>query len=55
MTPTEVADARFCARGPDEDRPPHQWEYLGRVKQAYRCRICPVQLTKSQLKEATDA
>lgn len=55
MTPEEVADHRFCARAVDEDRPAHQWEYLGRVAQAYRCRICPVEVSKAKLKEATDA
>jgi len=34
---------------------PHQWEYLGRKAQGYRCVICQLRVTKSELKVATDA
>jgi len=34
---------------------PHEWRYLGRVAQAYRCAICQLEVTKADLKAATDA
>lgn len=55
MTGMTPADYRFCGREIEEDRPAHQWEYLGRARQAYRCRICPMQVSKAKLKEFTDA
>jgi len=37
------------------DKKKHQWEYRGRREQKYRCWECALIVTKSQLKEATDA
>jgi len=34
---------------------PHDFEYRGRVAQAYRCKRCQVVISKSDLKAATDA
>ena len=34
---------------------PHEWQYLGRKAQAYRCWVCQVTVTKSELKAKTDA
>lgn len=33
----------------------HDWEYLGRTVQAYRCRGCQVKVSKADFKAATDA
>jgi len=34
---------------------PHEWQYLGRVRQEYRCAICQYVVTKTLLKAETDA
>jgi len=34
---------------------PHEWQYLGRVAQEYRCTVCQMRVTKAALKAATDA
>ena len=32
----------------------HSWEYRGKKAQAYRCRRCRLEVSKSALKGATD-
>lgn len=34
---------------------PHEWQYLGRKAQAYRCVVCLKRVSKAELKEGTDA
>ena len=34
---------------------PHEWQYLGRVAQSYRCVVCQLTVGKSELKAKTDA
>lgn len=34
---------------------PHEWQYLGKKAQAYRCAICQHRVTKAELKAGTDA
>lgn len=34
---------------------PHEWMYLGKTLQRYRCRICLQGTSKADLKAATDA
>jgi len=34
---------------------PHEWQYLGRKAQKYRCTICQHTVTKVELKAGTDA
>lgn len=43
-------DFRRC---PDATR--HDWEYLGKALQAYRCNACDLRVSKAALKGATDA
>ena len=33
----------------------HDWQYLGKVLQTYRCAECQLRVAKGALKEATDA
>ena len=33
----------------------HEWQYLGRLAQAYRCNVCQLRVTKTELKANTDA
>lgn len=33
----------------------HDWQYGGKASKLYRCRRCPVQTSKRELKAATDA
>ena len=34
---------------------PHEWQYLGRKAQAYRCGVCQLRVTKTEMKAETDA
>jgi len=34
---------------------PHEWQYLGKKAQSYRCAVCQVVVTKAHLKAETDA
>ena len=34
---------------------PHDWRYLGRKAQAYRCAVCQLVISKAKLKAETDA
>jgi hypothetical protein len=33
---------------------PHEWQYLGKTAQAYRCKRCQIVSSKADLKTATD-
>ena len=33
----------------------HEWQYLGKASKLYRCRACPIEVGKVELKAATDA
>ena len=33
----------------------HDWEYMGKTAQVYRCRGCQLRVTKAEMKQATDA
>ena len=48
-------DVNYYTHGTAANPQSHQWRYLGRVAQAYRCGICQLQVTKTALKENTDA
>jgi len=52
MTTTAV---NYWTHGTDANPRSHEWRYLGRAAQAYRCAICQLQVTKGELKAATDA
>lgn len=54
VSDAEAAVVNYWTHGPANNRRPHEWLYLGRVKQAYYCRICQLQVTKAALKEGTD-
>ena len=41
-----------CWKCPDGK--PHQWVYLGRAAQAYRCSLCLEAIRKEDLKRLTD-
>jgi len=47
---SHATDFRHC---PDGSR--HDWDYKGKIAQAYVCRDCDLRVTKRELKEATDA
>jgi len=34
---------------------PHEWQYLGRKAQEYRCAVCQLRVSKTDLKAETDA
>ena len=51
---TESPD-NIWTHGTGAAKAPHQWEYLGRVAQAYRCRTCPLRVSKAEMKVKTDA
>lgn len=46
----KAADPVTCSTGGC-----HEWSYLGGLAQAYRCNKCGGLLSKTDLKEATDA
>lgn len=33
----------------------HDWQYLGKIAQAYRCAVCGIRVSKVDLKKETDA
>jgi len=43
-------EIRHCSSGGR-----HNWEYKGKLAQAYVCIDCDLRVSKSELKEATDA
>ena len=45
----------YWTHGEEEAKQMHAWEYLGKARQAYRCRICQLVVSKTALKENTDA
>lgn len=49
--PTETK--RDLLRCPDGKM--HAWVYLGKVSKKYRCRDCPEEAAKAEIKRATDA
>ena len=55
MSTETVEQDNLLTHGTGANRRPHEWRYLGRVAQAYRCTTCQLQVTKAQLKAATDA
>ena len=45
----------YYTHGTGSARRVHAWRYLGRKAQAYICMECELRVTKSELKEGTDA
>lgn len=50
---TETKD-NLWTHGTGSAKRPHEWLYLGRVAQSYRCWVCQLVVTKAALKEGTD-
>jgi len=49
------AIVNYWTHGSGANEKPHNWRYLGRVAQVYHCVVCQLRVTKSALKENTDA
>ena len=45
----------YFTHGTDANPRQHEWQYLGRVAQAYRCNVCQLRVSKAELKANTDA
>ena len=55
MTSETEEKVNYWTHGTGAAKQPHQWRYLGRLKQAYHCVVCDLRVTKAALKAATDA
>jgi len=55
MTSVYTAEDAFRCSSGQNDGGAHHWSYLGKDAQAYQCDECAARITKSDLKEATDA
>lgn len=51
----ELDEVNFWSCGEAPNIRPHTWIYRGRVSQLYFCTSCLLEVTKRELKEATDA
>ena len=55
MTTKEVVNDNIWTHGTGAAKRPHEWQYLGRAAQAYRCPVCQHRVSKAELKAETDA
>jgi len=55
MTSEAETAINYWTHGAGSSLRPHDWRYLGRIKQSYHCIMCGLRVTKTALKDATDA
>lgn len=55
MTTEAETKDNLWTHGTGAAKRPHEWRYLGRIKQEYMCTICQLRVSKRELKEGTDA